>query len=204
MRDFAQFAWHPHGSRPHVFALPGPALHAACEQAVSQLPGWHRDWATIVTPVPARLRHLTVAWVDIPTHAGGPDRWHAAHASLTRQVSRLAPLTVTATAVTSTPGGIIITTQPDPGWTALTTAVGEALTEVYDRALVHIDTDPHVAVAYGCRDVDTDPLEIALPSTIDTVVDEVKLVDNDSFAAAPGWDHSTARAVALTGATADR
>jgi len=190
MRDFAQLRWCPSGPRPHVFALPGPALHAACEQVLAQLPAWHPDWATILRPVPAMIRHLTVAWADVPTSTAPAHSWAAAVDALTRSASRHSPLRLTCTTATDTPGGIILVMHPTPAWNDLAESAGAALAQVFDPAAVRIDTAPHLAVAYGCRNTDTPPFTLNLSTAPNLDIDTLSLVDHDSFDD-PGWNPHT-------------
>ena len=204
MRDFgAEKMWTPAGSRPHVYLTPAPGddLRALCDTLTAHpgpLERWQPNWREFTHALAPEFWHITLAWLNIPTHWTPPGSWDALKRTLTTDLAGVAPVALTPVRVETTTHGVLMWIAATPELLALAEAAGQAMRSVYGAdAPVTVEDHPHIALAYGCAIVDTPPLSIT-PAPVTDTARNVQLVDCDTFGPAGlSWDTGTARRISL-------
>ncbi|WP_069164895.1 hypothetical protein [Nocardia altamirensis] len=201
MRDFAAKIWTPEGARPHLLVTPMRCNWGVADWLFAQgykAPGakpperpldeWHPQWESIVRPIPNTAQHLTLAWLDrlsVDTPAGSDSALVQAVEDALREFPTVY---LNYTDVVATVHGIHLRAEPTPELARLATVAADAMRTVYGAKAPVVsrldDAVPYVGLAYGCADVDTPPLRIALSPARDEVT-QVKFVHHDTWE--QGW-----------------
>lgn len=158
VRDFRRKKWSPEGSRPHVFIRAGTNLintdlYTFCENTDRYLHIWEPGCHEFLRSVNPYFRHLTLAWLGIPTASTPAGSWQALTEELRATVPPALPITLTAQQAVVSVHGVQVWVERTPELERLAEQTRHAMRTVYgpDAPISHPGPDwhPHIQIAYG-------------------------------------------------------